>query len=516
MEKTKNKNYREQRAKLNIAVSFFGQFILVICGLITPRVLLGKFGSEIYGITTSITTFLGYIIILEGGIGGVAKAALYKPIAEKDWDKMSMVMSEVRRYFLVIAGAFFVHVVIMACIFHRISHVEALDRSATFLLVLVISISSFAEYFIGISNSVFLQADQKMYISNLLTYAATVLNMIMIVLLTRLDISIIAVKFCSSLVFSIKPLFLYLYVKKNYKLRRIRSKEKLLKDKWVGLGQHLAYFLHNNTDIFVLTLFSKPAYVAIYGVHFMVASQIQKITATFCSGMDSVFGDMYAKKEKDALQKTFGMYETIITLTSIILFSVTAIMLVSFVSVYTKGLKDSASYHQPVFAVLLVLASLLTQLSAPYNSMVIAAGHFRQTRLGAYGEAIINATLSIALIWNFGLVGIALGTVISTMFRFVYYAIYLSKNILMRPIGCAVKRMSINALLFAVMVVTMSIIINRLNIQNFFIWAAAAAVVTLICAALTLVVNMIFYREDCLSILSKLIHFRPKKRADIQ
>ncbi|MBO4467977.1 MAG: polysaccharide biosynthesis C-terminal domain-containing protein, partial [Clostridia bacterium] len=469
MEKIETNSYREKKAKRNIAVTFLGQFILVVCGLVTPRVLLKAFGSEVYGATTSITQFLGYIMLIEGGIGAVAKAALYKPLAEKDWDKMSLVLSEVRKYFRIIAYAFMVHVLILACCFHKISDVKTLDWLSTFLLVIVISLSSFAEYFFGISNAVFLQADQKVYISNSLSYFATVCNMFMIILLTRLNLSIIVVKLVSSVVFAIKPFYLYWYVKKNYRIKRhVRSKEKLLKDKWVGLGQHIAYFLHYNTDVFVLTIVArKMTLVAVYAVHFMVVSQIQKITAAFSTGMDSVFGDMYARGEKEGLQKTFGLYETMISIVSIVLFAVTAVMLVPFVRIYTAGLTD-ADYYQPFFALLLVIASLVTQLSAPYSTMSVAAGRFRQTRLGSYGEAAINIVLSLILIWRFGLIGIVVGTVVSTLFKIVFYAVYLSKHVLHRPINRFIKRITINASTFAALVASFDFLIRFVNTGNVF------------------------------------------------
>ena len=72
--------------------------------------------------------------------------------------------------------------------------------------------------------------------------------------------------------------------------------------------------------------------------------------------------------------------------------------------------------------------------------MIIAAGHFKQTKIAAYGEAILNLTVSIILVFNFGLIGVAIGTVIATLFRFVYYAYYLSKNIFYRSISRFIKR----------------------------------------------------------------------------
>ena len=58
---------RQTRAKKNIAVSLAGQIVTLICGLIVPGAMIRAFGSEAYGATASITQFLAYITLLEGG-----------------------------------------------------------------------------------------------------------------------------------------------------------------------------------------------------------------------------------------------------------------------------------------------------------------------------------------------------------------------------------------------------------------------------------------------------------------
>ena len=101
---------REKRAKLNIYISLLCQLLTMVCGLITPRYMLRAFGSEANGAVTSIATFLGYIVLLEGGIGGVARAALYKPLAEKDNQRISEVMAEIRTFFRRVGYIFIVYV----------------------------------------------------------------------------------------------------------------------------------------------------------------------------------------------------------------------------------------------------------------------------------------------------------------------------------------------------------------------------------------------------------------------
>ncbi len=494
---------RIKRAKMNICITLLGQFVTIICGLIVPRLLLSAYGSEAYGATTSIAQFLGYIMLFEGGIGGVAKAALYKPIAENDILQMSRIVSEVRRYFKVIAYAFIAYVILLAVFFKSISHIETLDWLTSFVLVIAISISSFAEYFLGITNAVFLQANQKTYVVNAVSYIATALNALVVLLLVHLGSGLITVKMVSSCVFALKPFFLQFYVKKNYDLRTVKSEESVLKDKWVGLGQQLAAFLHSNTDVVILTFFSNLKCVAVYAVYNMVVTQIQKITSSFTTGMEALFGDMYARNEKEQLNHIFSIYDTMISIVSVGLFSVTAVMITPFVLIYSRGITDT-DYKVPLFGLLLTIATFITAISAPYPAMAIAAGHFRQTRVGAYGEAVTNVAVSLLLVSRYGLLGVAIGTVAATMFRFVFYVVYLSRNILYRRISLWIKRETVNAAIFAVTYISGGTIVSQMTVQNYGEWALAACVVTVIAMVLALSVNVICYKKDCLALYSRM------------
>lgn len=496
---------RQDRAKINSMVSFGCQIITLICGLVVPRLMLGAFGSEIYGATSSITQFLSYIALLEGGIGGVARAALYKPLAENDDEAISAVVAEIKRFFRVIAYIFAGYVLIIACSFKFISDVKGLDWVSTFALVTVISISTFGQYFIGISYSVLLQAGQKQYITNLVSIAATVLNTLAIFILVNLGCNIIVVKLVSSCIFVLRPIALWFYVRRHFNLKKTKKSGKTyLTQKWSGLGQHIAFFLHSNTDVAVLTVFSTLASVAVYSIYNMVISNIQNITASFIAGMEAVFGDMLAKKEYKELHSTFSLYETIISVISIILFSTTAVLIVPFVKLYTAGIND-ADYIAPVFAILLIMSSLLYCLRMPYHSLTVAAGHFKETKAAAYGEALINIAVSIILVIKLGLVGVAIGTIIATAFRFVYYVYYLSKNIFGRSIGLFIKRFSVNAFSFAVIVLSGNSVIKNIEISDYMDWAICGFIMVAFASAVVFALNAVVYRSDLSGVIKKLV-----------
>ena len=413
-------------------------------------------------------------------------------------------MQEIKKFFRIIAFIFIVYVIILSFSYKYISGLEALDYISTIVLVIVISISTFGQYFIGISNSVLLQADQRTYITNIISMVATIVNAVMVVVLIGFSADVIIVKLFSSIIFFLKPVALWLVVKKDYKITNVKTNEVYLKQKTTGLGQHLAYFLHSNTDVVVLTLLSNLVSVAIYSVYHMVVSSIEKFSSSFASGMEALFGNLYAKGEKEELNKTFDLYEGMISITSLILLSTTAVLIVPFIKIYTSSLTD-ADYIQPAFSLLLTISALLTSLRAPYHNMTIAAGKFKETRVAAYGEALINIILSVILVLNFGLVGVAIGTVAATAFRFIYYVFYLSKNLLYRSVWVSIKRLFTNALTFTVIYLLGSYIVSLFDITNYGIWIIFGFIVVVLSAIVTLAINLIMYKGQALTSLKKIL-----------
>lgn len=503
MEEKKDKRFF--RAKLNIITSLFRQGVTLLCGIIIPKLLISTFGSEAYGATTSISQFLAYITLLEGGIGGVARAALYKPLADNDYRTVSAIVCEIKRFFRIVGLIFLVYTVILACGFQSLSHIQCFDWLTTFWLVIVISISTFAQYFIGISYAVLLQAGQLSYITDAINIISTVLNTVLTVALVYNHSTLIVVKLVSSCVFVLKPVFMWLFAQKRFHIQPVKKTQQVyLTQKWDGLAQHIAFFLHTNTDVAVLTIFSNLTVVAVYSVYNMIVSQIQNFSSSFASGMEALFGDMLAKDEMQQLHGTFDYFETMISFIATTIFSVTMVMIIPFVKIYTADVQD-ANYIEPLFAVFLVLASVMTCLRAPYHNMTIAAGHFKQTRAAAYGEAAINITLSIVLVTKFGLIGVAIGTLAATTFRMVYYAIYLTNHIFNRPISKFLKREILNFVVIAIICLVGHVIKSIWTFNNYLSWAVCATLVSFVAVVVASVVNFIFYKEHFLETVRKMV-----------
>ena len=292
---------RRKKLAKNTISSLFFQITTIVCGFILPRLILGYYGSEVNGLVQSVAQFLSLISFLELGVGAVVQSSLYKPLADKDNDKISSIWASANRFFRTIAIILLLYVVLLIVIYPSLVN-KNFDFVFTATLILVMSISSFAQYYFGIVNRLLLTADQRGYIQYNSQTATLILNTIVCVVLIRIGASIQILKLVTSLIYLIRPLYLYFYVKKHYKINsRIKYTDDPIKQKWSGIAQHVAYIILDGTDNVVLTLFSTLANVSIYSVYYLVVSGIKSLIIVCTSGVQSLMGELWAKQELDSL-----------------------------------------------------------------------------------------------------------------------------------------------------------------------------------------------------------------------
>ncbi len=465
--------------KINIVTTLANQVVTVLCGIIVPRVLLKAFGSETYGITVSIAQFLSYISLLECGIGGVARGKLYGHLTRGENKEVSSVYHATRRFFRNIGFAFIIYSLILGIVFVDIAHISSFSRGYIFVLFIAISISTLAKYMGGLADLTLLAADQKQYVNNAISIGITLCNTVAVVVLTQSDCDILWVKVGSSIVFLLRPLGYALYVYKHYRIEKHSDKKDVLPQKWTGIGQHLAYFLHRNTDVVLLTLLADPGTVAVYSVYALVINSIRNLSEAFSGGMEAAFGELIAKGDYDELRRLYHRYKAVITGVAFTLFACTGILIVPFMRLYTHEITD-ANYIRPIFSVVLLLAEAVSCFTLPCASFAVAANQLKQTRLGAYGEAAINIIISCVLIVWDPLIGVAIGTLAASLYKAMYYMHFASKRILKTSWINMLLRFVVAVALLLAVIIGGRMLISNISIDSYIDWIICGAGCTMI------------------------------------
>ena len=411
---------------LNMISGVVLQFFTLVSGFILPKIILTCFGSEVNGLVSSLNQFLSYITLVEGGITGVIVANLYKPIVEQDNNKISSILVTADRFYKKIGALFIAYSVILSIIYPLHFKTE-FTFSYVCSLTLILSLTLLIQYMYSLTLRTLLNADKKGYVVNFTQTLIVIFNVLFALISVFIYPSIHVLKLISGSLFLLQPLIFNRYVKKNYKIDwKVEPDNSLIKSRWNGFAINLAAFIHNSTDVTVLTFLANLKTVSIYSVYSLVSSGIKQVINACLSGIAHTVGQAYAKKNWKELNQKLDIYEYIVLILVFFLFTVTALLITPFVQLYTKDIVDT-DYNQPLFGFLLVLAEALYLIKLPHLNLAYSANKFKEITVPAYIEAMLNIMISVALVKWIGLIGVTIGTIVGMTYRMVFHVYYTSK-----------------------------------------------------------------------------------------
>lgn len=485
----------------NSMMSLLQQIVTLVYGLLIPRLILEKYGSDVNGTIASITQFISITSLIQGGFSNATRVAYYAPVAKKDNYLMSVVnktsLSLFRKFGIVLMN----YVIVLGIVYPRLVKIP-FSYTQGFILIIVLALNAFFECFFGLSNTLLLFADQKGYINTFLIIVCTIVNGFATAILISLNLSITVVKLVASLIFIFRPIFIYFYVKKHYDLNpNVEENKEILSQSKDAFATSVAFYVHKSTDNIVITAILDVVWVSIYSVHRYVVGNISSLVSAILGNTEVVFGQLIALEDEKKLKHEIPIYDLMIKLLSTIVFFTCAACMNQFVAFYTKNVRDT-DYYQPVFAFLMCAAEYIYCTSLTYNNMIMAAGHIKQTKWISIVEAIINIVLSVILVFRYGIVGVAVGTLVAFIFNTIANYIYMKRNLLDFDTVFVIKEYLVNTVFgtLAIFVIDALNIVASNSFIGFMITALVAFIIVIIVVGLA---NYIFFNREMKPLIEK-------------
>lgn len=478
---------RTKKALFNFTSNVLLQIVTATAGFILPVLLINAYGSSLYGLVASIRQFISYLNLVEAGIGVVSVAALYTPLAFNDREKTNSILSATKIFYSK-SGIIFSALVVLVSILYPFIVKGQVSGYLSFLLVLVLGLSGALEFFIIGKYRVLLTADQKSYVLLNIQAVGITLNLLTSIALVKLGFSILIVQTGSAIVYLMRALLIAWYVKKRYSYVNflVEPNNIALNQRWDSFVHQIAGMVVFSTDIVLLTIFTTLDEVSVYSVYLMIFTAVAMILSSFSTGLKAAFGNILAKTETELLNSRYMclefIYYSLVTFT----YTCTFVLIIPFVTVYTKGITD-AVYIRPTVAVLFVLAEVLNKVRVPSNILVEAAGYFKQTRNRAIIEAVINLTISLALVKTYGIIGVLTGTLCSYLYRTTDFIIYASQKILLRNPLITFLKLLKNFI--AALVSLLPLFIFDIQVNSYMQWFGYAVLTALWVASVVIISN---------------------------
>lgn len=484
----------------NTLSSLTYQIIAVMCGFVLPRLILVNYGSEVNGLVNSISQFLTIITYFELGMGAVVPSALYGPLVNNDSKEISKIVVSANKFYHTLANGLLVYVVGLSIIYPIIVG-GSLSFDFIASLIIVMSISSFAQYYFGIVDRLLITADQKGYIYYNTLSVTLIINTFVSALIISHGGSIQLVKFVTSIIYLFRPFVFRQYVNKHYCIdRKVKYDKEPLTQKWNGIAQHIAQIILVGSDTIVLTIFSDLKNVSIYSVYYLVINGINSIFTSFIQGVHHAMGELIAKKQLDELTRMFSWLEWLFHALAVFAFGCMLMLIVPFVKVYTSGVNDIIYENYP-FAIIMSFAFFFYCVRLPYNSVILAGNHYKQTQHIYIIAAVVNLLISILTVRLFGLVGVAVGTLVAMIYQIIHMSFYLSKNIIFWPKANVFKQLFVDFLGFILGILLTSFF--TLEAASYYYWSKLALINVVVWFFVVVLVNGIFYKQNLIMALRK-------------
>ncbi len=132
----------------------------------------------------------------------------------------------------------------------------------------------------------------------------------------------------------------------------------------------------------------------------------------------------------DDYKNKMNRFESVYLFLVFFLYSTCIVLFRPFIEAYTA--KMDANYFATFFPILFVFAKLTVNIRIPAIVAVNTAGHFKQVKMYAVVEAIINLSVSLALVHFIGIYGVLIGTVAGALYRTPFLVNYANKAIIKR------------------------------------------------------------------------------------
>ncbi|TWD97410.1 O-antigen/teichoic acid export membrane protein [Neobacillus bataviensis] len=502
---------KAKRSFLNLLVGLGSQIITIVLGIFIPRLILVHFGSEVNGLLTSITQIIVYFTLLEAGVGAASLQALYKPVANGEKNSINEILAATSSYYKKTGIFYFFAVIALAVIYPLVIN-SSINKVTIMVVILFTGLGGAVNYYYQGKYRILLTAEGKSYIVTSITTIITIVSNLAKIVLLYLGYDIIIVQASFFIITLVQVIVYHLYISRNYKWIDLSVNPNFgsISQKNSVLVHQFSSLIFNNTDVLILTIFTNLKVVSVYVMFNMLFSIIDNLVTTVSGSITFVLGQTF-HDSKEKFLKLFDAYEVYFMALVFSLFTVTYILVLPFMRLYTAGIHD-INYIDKWLPILFVSIKLLVYARSSCNNVINIAGHFKKTQYRSIFESAINLVGSLLFVNLFGIYGVLLGTLLAVLYRSTDIVIYANKTILGRSPWRTAKRWLFNAILFLIIIfITHSMKINPTSYLTVFVYAV---VLTIILSFIYFFTNSLLERETYLyskNFVSTFLHKRKYK-----
>ena len=401
----------------NAKFAMAGQVVSILIGFISRKIFVVFLGAEYLGLGGLFSNVLMILTLAELGVGRAINYSLYKPLAERDEKKLITIMDFYRKVYLAIGLIIFaLGLLLTPFLDFFLKDPPSIPHLRLIFLMFVTNTS--ISYFFSYKRSLIF-TDQKGYIATFYRYLFyLVLNIIQVVILvtTRNYLLYLSAQlvmtFAENLAVSRKADKLYPFLKSKV-TEKLDSGEKtrISRNTFAMVLHKVGTTVVMGTDNLLISKFVGLLEVGYYSNYNLILYGLRAVFEQLFHATGASIGHLGATESKE---KRLFVFESLDLFGSWI-YSFSSICLVILANPFISLWLGDQYLLSNSFVIVIVINFYVTGMRQSVISFKDALGLFWYDRYRPLFESLLNLVLSIILVNVLGLVGIFIGTILSSL-----------------------------------------------------------------------------------------------------
>lgn len=388
-------------------------FITVIIGILTfciNKYFAKYMGQKELGLMRLFNQLVIFLNLVELGLATASSYSLYKPLLEKNYNKINIIYSTINSLYKKISWlVLLMGAVIGFCIPYFTNNLKINNFTYLYWYLYVFNVFlsySFAKYI------VLLTANQEYKFVRIIQGISRICSQVLqIYILHKMQSFLYFI--LAMLLDNIVQFLLYkIYYKKNYGyISIVKKRERNIFSNLMNLFWHrISALIVFNTDYIIISKFLSLEIVGIYSSYLIVISMVNTLLGILTNIISPRIGLFIANNDDDEIFNLYLTVSIIYMYLSIIFCYTTYRTINSFIELWL-----GKEYLLTNITIIILIFNLFIQLSrTPIEIFKNGFGFFSDIHLAIF-ESLLNLLFSLFLVKKIGLNGVILGTLLSNI-----------------------------------------------------------------------------------------------------
>lgn len=406
----------------NAAFGIGNQTVNLVLNFISRYVFIRILGVEFLGINSLFTSVLTILSLADLGLSTAISYSFYKPLAEKNYEKVYQLLDFYKVIYRVIALVVCVIGVSLIPFLQWIvkSEIPLEKIRLYYLFFLANTVASY----LFVYKATLLSADQRGYISSLISSVVSALKIVLQILVVSLWKSYVAYLIVLVICTIINNLLCVHQVSKIYSFDEYKGKKLSKTEKYDIFKSVKAVFLYklsgiliNSTDNILISSIVNTVAVGYYTNYNMISTTLQNFVGTFFSSFTASIGNLI---NRDSAEKSYNIFSTL-QFCSFWLSGIISLDFYFLINDFIKIWLGREFVCEPGLLIAITLNFYLSIILQPLWSYREATGLFMKIQRIMFMCAIVNLVVSCLLGAFYGTTGIIIASAIARVTTYYWY-----------------------------------------------------------------------------------------------